>query len=474
MEECGAALGGILVESVFGNPHMPIAILDREWNYVAVNEACATFFDMSAMAWQGRNISESPLASLKIAGTGVEYPSLLTHPEKTLTPWQCFISRVDKHVVLILIKPPSSNGLSASLQEISQRKRTEASLRLSEEKFAAAFRSSPVMISIRRLEDSVYIDVNEQWLKSFGYSPDEIIGKSTYELNLIDEETKELTRRIETTQIGVRSRPMTYRTKTGEIRDAINSLEVINLGGELCMFSVTLDTTEQRAMEREMQRLDRFNLIGQMASGLGHEIRNPLTTVRGFLQLFTSRYPDEEKHFALMISEIDRANRIITEFLSLSRTRPSNLSSACLNSIIKTMHPMINAHAIQVDRVVSLELGDIPPLLLDESEIRQVLLNLVSNAIDASPPGETVVIRTFSRDLHVVLEVEDAGSGVSPSIAHQLGTPFLTTKSEGTGLGLAITYTIVRRHGGKVDFRSSDKGTVFAVSFPRANDCGSG
>ena len=453
-----------LSEALFNTPLMAIAILDEELNFVRVNECFAQLHDREVDCLDYPPIRSGPFAIIShIMSETVEAGrarQLLSHPfsfnnKGALTYWDCSLTPIgsedkSRQLVLSLVK--------------------SAGLKMSEEKFAKAFHASPVMISIRRLTDSRYVDVNEQWLRHTGYTLDEIIGKSTFELNIVDEETILLTKRIETTGKGVRSRSIKYRTKGGEIRDGINSLEVIEINGEPCMFSVTLDVTEQRAMERELQRLDRLNMIGQMASGLGHEIRNPLTTVRGFLQLFTNRYPDAKKHFELMISEIDRANKIITEFLALSRTKPSNLTRACLNDIVKTIDPMLQAHANQMGKALFLEMGDISTLLLDESEIRQVLLNLIHNALEACPVGERVVVRTYLKDLHVILEVQDFGCGIDPMIIDQLGTPFLTTKDDGTGLGLAITYNIVRRHGGKVDVHSTTGGTTFSVSFPGVTD----
>ncbi|MBM7867471.1 PAS domain-containing protein [Heliobacterium gestii] len=227
------------------------------------------------------------------------------------------------------------------------------------------------------------------------------------------------------------------------------------------------DITEQKEMFLEMARLDRLHLIGQMASGIGHEIRNPLTTVRGFLQLLETKHPDSKAHYDLMISELDRANTIITEFLSLSKTKPENLGPQNLNRIIDAIFPMIQAHAFRNDKEVILDLTPLPDALIDEKEIRQVLLNLVQNALDATAAGGKVIVRTLLREPHyVTFAVTDSGPGIHPDTVGRLGTPFFTTKAEGTGLGLAVSYNIINRHGGKIELDTGSRGTTFYVHLP--------
>ncbi|MZP28905.1 PAS domain-containing protein [Heliobacterium undosum] len=227
------------------------------------------------------------------------------------------------------------------------------------------------------------------------------------------------------------------------------------------------DITEQKELLNEMARLDRLNLIGQMAGGIGHEIRNPMTTVRGFLQLLGSKHPESNAYFELMISELDRANAIITEFLSLSKTKPGNQQLRDLNRLIETIFPMLQAHAFRNDKEVLLELTPLPEVLIDEKEILQVLLNLVQNALDVTQAGGKVTVQTVLREpQYVTLAVSDCGPGIAPDIVDRIGTPFFTTKAEGTGLGLAVSYNIINRHGGRIEFDTSPLGTTFSVHLP--------
>ena len=225
---------------------------------------------------------------------------------------------------------------------------------------------------------------------------------------------------------------------------------------------------KSKKMAKEMQRLEGLNILGQIAGGLGHEVRNPLTTIRGFLQMLSSKenYQEDIEYFKLMIDELDRANGIITEFLSLGKSSENdNLSNANLNFILNSLQPLLIADAIKYDKNVILKLQDIPDLLVYEKEIRQLVYNLVRNALEAMQTGGKATIETYVQDSYIILAVKDEGNGIPSDIFKKLGTPFLTTKEEGTGLGLSICYNIAHKHNAKIEVESSLQGTIFYVKF---------
>lgn len=218
----------------------------------------------------------------------------------------------------------------------------------------------------------------------------------------------------------------------------------------------------------EMARLDRLNLIGEMAASIGHEVRNPLTTVRGFLQFFRKKteFSNYTSSIDIMIEELDRSNEIITEFLSLSKNRKLNLKILDLNQLITRIVPLLQADGMLKNVQITLELEDIPNLVLDEKEIKQLILNLVINAIEATSKNGIVTLRTFHRNGNTSLVVSDTGCGISPDILDKLGTPFLSTKPQGTGLGLAVCYSIADRQSASLTIDSQEGiGTNVTVVF---------
>ncbi|MEL1134740.1 MEDS domain-containing protein [Desulfitobacterium sp. THU1] len=217
----------------------------------------------------------------------------------------------------------------------------------------------------------------------------------------------------------------------------------------------------------QIAKFDRMNLVGKMAASIAHEVRNPMTTVRGFLQLLGSR---EEHHagkstFDLMISELDRANEIITEFLSLAKTKPSEMSSQNLNAILTTLYPLLQADAFNHNKKIKLDVERIPELLLNGKEITQLVLNLCRNGLEAMEEGGCLRIQTYSEGDGVVLSVEDEGCGIPPESIDKLGMPFFTTKEEGSGLGLATCYNIVANHNARINVDTCSSGTTFFVRF---------
>ncbi|MGC7873556.1 ATP-binding protein [Desulfosporosinus sp. SYSU MS00001] len=226
------------------------------------------------------------------------------------------------------------------------------------------------------------------------------------------------------------------------------------------------EIVERKRAEIEMVRMDRLNLIGQMAASISHEVRNPMTTVKGFLQLLKSKQElKNQEYFDLMIEELDRANSILTEFLSISKTKSTTLGICNINDIVNSTLPLIQADAQYNDTLLTLELNNVPYLQLNAQEIRQLLLNLVRNGFEAMESGGGLKITTYSTNGEVVLAVSDEGKGIEKSLIEKLGTPFFTTKEQGTGLGLAVCYGIVSRNNGRISVETSPKGTTFYVCF---------
>ncbi|TEB05879.1 Sporulation kinase E [Pelotomaculum schinkii] len=230
---------------------------------------------------------------------------------------------------------------------------------------------------------------------------------------------------------------------------------------------ISEDITEKKGLQLEMARLDRLNLVGEMAAAIGHEVRNPMTTVRGFLQLLGKKelYSADKEYFTLMMNELDRANSIITEFLSLAKNKAIEKKMNNLNSIISSIAPLLQADATKSDYNVVFELAEIPDMSLDEKEIKQIIFNLVRNGMEAMEHRGTITIKTYQDAGEVVLAVQDQGKGIPDDILPKIGTPFYTTKETGTGLGLAVCYSIAERHNSRIEFKTSPDGTQFFVRF---------
>lgn len=305
----------------------------------------------------------------------------------------------------------------------------------------------------------------------YGWEAHEAFGKTLDKLILDRKSYFEFINTLEEYEPGSNIRPQEWncKGKDGSERIVFTTVVPVITCDKKEFICLDIDMSERKRFEKELARLDRLNLVGEMAASISHEVRNPMTTVRGFLQILSEKTDCVNFHdyFELMIQELDRANSIITEFLSLAKNRPIQLQRLNLNEVIHALEPLIGANASILNQNVQIMTKRIPKLRLDEKEIRQLILNLIRNAMEAMEPGGHLTIETYCEDNKVILSVKDDGPGIEPGILEKLGTPFITTKSSGTGLGLPVCYSIAHRHEASIEVNTGKSGTTFLVKFNR-------
>ncbi|AHF06392.1 kinase [Desulfitobacterium metallireducens DSM 15288] len=232
------------------------------------------------------------------------------------------------------------------------------------------------------------------------------------------------------------------------------------------------DIVEEQTMKLKesletVEKLERLNLIDKMAATVAHEVRNPLTTIKGFLQLIKNKQPDPEnvEYYNIMISEINRANSIIAEFLSMSRNKETIMKRGNIENVITSILPLIEADVIYNNMQLSTDFRKVPDILLNEQEITQLVLNLARNGIEAMAEGGCLTLKIYQDGNEVILLIADEGSGIEQEVLDKMGTPFFTTKEKGTGLGLVVCNSIIERHNAKLQIQSSVNGSSFEVHF---------
>ncbi|MGE5839026.1 MAG: ATP-binding protein [Deltaproteobacteria bacterium] len=231
--------------------------------------------------------------------------------------------------------------------------------------------------------------------------------------------------------------------------------------------------TSLTSLERELETSRRLASLGRLAAGVAHEIRNPLSSIKGFATYFKERYrdnPDDQKTSEIMIQEVDRLNRVITQLLDFARPpviqkKPSSLQSLIQHSL-KMIERQASAKGIRV-------LSHLPPVIqevgLDPDGINQVLLNLYLNAVEAMDQGGTLSVSLSAEEgsRRAKIAVSDTGSGIGKEDLEHIFDPYFTTKSTGTGLGLAIAHKIIEAHAGEVRVESEiGRGTTVTVILP--------
>ena len=221
-----------------------------------------------------------------------------------------------------------------------------------------------------------------------------------------------------------------------------------------------------------LARADRLSTLGTLAAGVAHEIRNPLVSVRTFVQLLPERLDDEEFRTAfrdLALGEIERICSLIKDLLAFARSAPAQREPTDLNEVTSQIVRLLDAEARKCDVMLTCRpSAGLPLVLVDEAQVKQVLLNVLLNAIEASGAHGTVAVTTAADvpDGRVVVTVADSGAGIPPAELERIFEPFFTTKETGSGLGLFIAKQIMTRHTGEIFARPrSDGGTEFVIRF---------
>jgi PAS domain S-box-containing protein len=352
-----------------------------------------------------------------------------------------------------------------------ERKQTEDALRVSETKFSTAFRSSPDAITISTLENGWYLEVNDSCLQMLGYSHAEMIGRSALDLGVwAKPEDRDTIKQLLHQDGSVTNLEIRLCRKSGEIFPALFSAQVIQLEEQPCLLAVATDITRLKQAEKALERLAE---IGELAAMIVHEVRNPLTTISMGLNAFKKLQLSErfQEYLSLSLDEADRLQRLLNQILLYSKEQMLQRSLLELNGfLIETLNPL---KTIPVASGKDLELvASTQPVIVlaDRDKLKQVLINLVTNAYEAVSPGETITVQLqVTEHDQVCIQIHNQGNPIPADVLPKLTQPFFTTKANGTGLGLAIVKRIVEAHDGKFSIESSAvTGTIVKVQLPLA------
>jgi PAS domain S-box-containing protein len=352
----------------------------------------------------------------------------------------------------------------------------ERALSEAEEKYRNLVENSQVGVFSAQYGKLTY--VNRYFAETFGYVPEEMVGTSFMHYFSTDDREKlavEISRLAMnhgfTPSIGVQ----------GIRRDGTNvHLEVqvtrTVQQGDVIITGTLLDITERKLAEEMVIRSEKLSVVGQLAAGVAHEIRNPLTSLRGFTQLLKARSAGDQnsEFYDIMLNELDRINYIVGEFMLLSRPQQmQQLDHHDMRELISSMLPIIETQAIIHNVTINMDWKTpLKPVVCDKNQIKQVFMNVLKNAIEAMPDGGTIRIRFSSHGGgYTSVQIVDEGPGMPAEVLSRLGEPFFTTKKTGTGLGLMVCYRIIEAHNGKMVIKSEKgKGTTVEIQLRTAAD----
>ncbi|MEH7121543.1 PAS domain S-box protein, partial [Neobacillus vireti] len=364
-------------------------------------------------------------------------------------------------------------GVYGIAKNINSKKKADEALRAKTQQMESFIENNGDAILIFGVQGTV-IQVNKAFENTFGWSKQEILGLKLFQLPTIPSETFDKVRNFEAL---VKNGHHVIRAETtllrrdGSVLNVLLSMSPIkDANDHMDGWSVIVrDITEWKKSQEMLKNTEKLSIAGQLAAGIAHEIRNPITAIKGFIQLINLSIDDYKEYFSIMSSEIQRIEQILSELLILAKPQVSKMEQKEINVLLDQVITLLDTQAIlnNVEIVTGFQ-PEATFIYCDENQLKQVFINFIKNAIEAMPNGGqlTIQIRKVNHD-QLNVRFIDEGVGMSKETLSKLGQPFYTTKDKGTGLGYMISKKIIENHCGELSLTSEPlKGTTIDVFLP--------
>lgn len=322
------------------------------------------------------------------------------------------------------------------------------------------------------------IRVNSAFETLYGWKSDEVVG--TY-LDLVPEAYKQEEHTWQKESMNGEPKPLVLsetvrlRKDGSEVNVSISESPIYNEVGDVTAFiHISRDMTEHSRMEELLRRSEKLTTVGQLAAGVAHEIRNPLTTLRGFLQMQQKTKSINQLHTDIMLSELDRINLIVSEFLILAKPQAVHFQVRDVRFAIGDVISFLDSEAHLHNIEFKVHFSSCPVLVhCEENQLKQVFINIIKNAMEAMPSGGLITVTlNGDSDRDAVIQITDEGIGIPKENLQKIGEPFYTNKEKGTGLGVMVSQRIIESHKGTMDITSEiGKGTVVTLTLPKVDSC---
>lgn len=382
-------------------------------------------------------------------------------------------------VYLASLRPIRHQGkvveVIASCVDITELYHAREALQQSEEKYRIIAEHTWDLIRVLDRAGSV-VYASPSHLRVLGYHPEQLLGKNA-SFFIHPEDLPRIEAAISRMASELKETFLEYRCLHAHGHTLWFESSIVPVANEHGAFQmevvVSRDVTDRRVTEDALRRTEKMMLAGQLAAGVAHEIRNPLTAIQGFVDLLKHEDNGKNRRYLNIIrSEIEQIDQIIKEFLLLAKPQTREKEPVDLRQLVTEVVMLLMPQANLKNVQLRMAYDELPTSVRgSDNHLKQVFVNLVKNAIEASPDGGQIRIDFEDVGSNVVIRIADDGPGVPQSLLNKLGEPFYTTKDRGTGLGLMVSFQIVRDHGGDIQFHSSpSSGTTVQVSLPRILD----
>ncbi|MFV9826612.1 PAS domain-containing protein [Bacillus velezensis] len=357
------------------------------------------------------------------------------------------------------------------LIDISSRKKFQTILQKSRERYQLLIQNSIDTIAV--IHNDKWVFMNESGISLFeAETYEDLIGKNVYDqLHPCDHDG--VKQRIQNI-INRKTESEIIKQSWFTFKNRLIYTEMVCIPttffGETAVQVILRDISERKQTEELMLKSEKLSIAGQLAAGIAHEIRNPLTAIKGFLQLMKPTMEENEHYFEIVFSELSRIELILSELLMLAKPQQNAVKERVnLKKIISEVTALLETQANLKGIFIKTDYEhDSMYINGDQNQLKQVFINLIKNAVESMPDGGTVHILMTEDEYSVNVTVKDEGDGIPENVLKRIGEPFLTTKEKGTGLGLMVTFNLIKNHQGAIQVDSKpDRGTAFHITFPK-------
>lgn len=356
------------------------------------------------------------------------------------------------------------------LHDLTPRKQVEVALRQSEEKYRLIAENMQDLIGVLDTNGVVkYASPSHKTI--LGFSPNVYVGHLAFDM-VHPDDIPEI--QMQFAHMVASKTPCRIEFRYKHIQGGWVYVEafgnpVLNEQGEVeHIVIVARDISERKRAEESIRKSEKLSVVGKMAAGVAHEIRNPLTSIKGFAQLL-QKEAENPFYFDMILSEINRLEEIIRGFLTLAKPQNPQIKEVDVNNLLQQVVQLFNTQAILNNVEIIQECdSDLPRIQCDENQIKQVLLNILQNAVEAMSNGGIINIQMFRHASDSIqFRCIDQGCGIPEERLKHIGEPFFSTKEKGTGLGLMLSQRIIQEHGGTISIESSiNQGTTVDIILP--------
>ncbi|MBD8068496.1 PAS domain S-box protein [Bacillus sp. PS06] len=387
---------------------------------------------------------------------------------------QRWISKNGEHIEVELKAAPVSfmeqNMECFVVHNISSKKRFQRVLQNSRERYEKIIHNSIDAIAV--IYDDTWVFINDSGVKMFGAKDyTELLGQNIYSLlnPKYHNQTKDMIRNV--------MEENKEHTITKQSWSTLNGKQIYT---EFVCIPTTFvekpavqviirDITDRKNVEDLMLKSEKLSIAGQLAAGIAHEIRNPLTSIKGFLQLIQTHTKENENYFHIIFSELNRVELILSELLVLAKPTEDAFHQVDVREVLQDVVTLLDTQAILQNIQIHLDLPNVETYIYcDQNQIKQVFVNLIKNSIESMQNGGNLFVTISFCHEHVIIEFRDEGCGIPEMILDRIGEPFYTTKEKGTGLGLMVSYKIIENHNGLISVKSKiNEGTTFKITLPK-------